>query len=497
MKISRLALFLSALVAIFNSIAKEISTAENANVLFIAVDDLNDWVGCLGGHPQAKTPHIDSLADRGTLFTNAHCQAPICGPSRASLLSGRFPHETGIYNQPKGNRLSDDTTLFHGHLLPQHFANNGYATFGVGKISHGYPQEDLFQIAGSRGNSGPKPDGPKAPNDNRFRYRPDYSQPYTGTQTDWGVFPEFSEEMPDFQTAAWAIENLQRDHEKPFFMAVGFHRPHVPFYAPQEWFDLHPLDQVLVPEIPQDDFSDIPEIGRRIHELPRYPNIDWLREDDNEELRRCTQAYLACTSFVDAQVGKVLEALSESQHADNTVIVLFSDHGYHLGEKSRVSKQGLWEESTRVPMIIVTPGTNKSQTRSQPVGLIDLYPTLLDLCGLAPRSENSGKSLVPLIENPNTPWRRSILTTYALDNHTLRSNRYRYIRYDDGSEELYDHQSDPYEWINLASNPEHVVTLDSFREQLPEQNAPYHFSVGNGPINSWFEGHYKKHGVTK
>ncbi len=474
-----------------------VRAADGPNVLFIAIDDLNDWVGCMDGHPQSKTPHIDSLAARGTLFTNAHCQAPICGPSRASLLSGRYPHETGIYNQPRGNRLADDTEIFHGHLLPQYFAAHGYATFGVGKISHGYPQEDLFQIAGSRGNSGPKPEGPKAPNDTRFRYRPDYSQPYTGTQTDWGVFPEFNKDMPDFQTADWAIPYLETEHDKPFFLAVGFHRPHVPFYAPQEWFDLHPLDQVVIPEVPNDDLDDVPETGRRIHELPRYPNIDWLKANDNEELRRCTQAYLACTSFVDAQVGRVLDALENSPHADNTVVVLFSDHGYHLGEKSRVSKQGLWEESTRVPLIVVTPGNERPQKRAHPVGLIDLYPTLLDLCGLPAREENTGSSLVPLIKNPNTPWRRSIITTYARNNHSLRSSQYRYIRYDDGSEELYNHDSDPNEWTNLATNPEYAVILDSFRDQLPSVNNPYHPAIGDGPINAWFKEHYIKEGVTK
>lgn len=280
-------------------------------------------------------------------------------------------------------------------------------------------------------------------------------------------------------------------------MAVGFHRPHVPFYAPQEWFDLQPLKAVIVPEIPPDDLRDVPETGRRIHELPRYPNIDWLRANDNDELLRCTQAYLACTSFVDAQVGRVLDALTKSPYADNTIIILFSDHGYHLGEKSRVAKQGLWEESTRVPLIIVRPGDESPQIRSQPVGLIDLYPTVLDLCGLSPRSANAGNSLVPLIKNPNTPWRRSILTTYARGNHTLRSEQYRYIRYDDGSEELYDHNSDPNEWKNLANNPQSTATLKAFRNELPKVDAPYHPSVGDGPINAWFKEHYILQGVSK
>ncbi|OUW18500.1 MAG: hypothetical protein CBD18_02610 [Opitutales bacterium TMED158] len=468
---------------------------DSQNVLFIAIDDLNDWIGCLDEHPQAKTPNMDRLAARGTLFTNAHCQAPICGPSRGSLLSGRYPHETGLYNQPSGNTLADDAQNFHQRLLPQYFAQNGYATYGVGKITHGYKIEDTFQQYGSKGSAGPKPKGPKAPNDVRFRYRPDYSQPYTGTQTDWGVFPDRDEQMPDFQTAAWAVERLGQTHDKPFFMAVGFHRPHVPFYAPQEWFDLYPLDEVILPEIPNDDLEDVPENGRRIHELPRYPSLDWLRADNDEELRRCVQAYLACISFVDAQVGKVLDALDRSSHADDTLIVLFSDHGYHIGEKGRVSKQGLWEESTRVPMVVSLPGQSKGQVSHRPVGLIDLYPTLIDLCKLPPRSANSGRSLAPLLENPNASWRHSILTTYARGNHTLRSEQYRYIRYDDGSEELYDHDTDPHEWTNLAGNPEFAQVVARFRQELPAKEAPYHPSVRSGPINDWFVEHYKAEGV--
>lgn len=208
MQTIRLALFAFAIATTSALVAQDRLIgigAPQPNVLFIATDDLNDWVGCLDGHPQANTPHIDSLANRGTLFTNAHCQAPICGPSRASLLSGRYPHETGVYNQPSGNKLAADTTHFDGQLLPQYMANHGYSTFGVGKITHGYRIEDTFQVHGSKGSSGPKPDGPKAPNDVRFHFRPDYSLPFTGTQTDWGVFPERNQEMPDYQTADWII----------------------------------------------------------------------------------------------------------------------------------------------------------------------------------------------------------------------------------------------------------------------------------------------------
>ena len=436
----------------------------------------------MDGHPQSLTPNIDKLASRGTLFTNAHCQAPICGPSRASLLSGRYPHETGVYNQPKGgNALSNDSILFHGQLLPQYFAHNGYSTYGVGKITHGYEQEAVFQFAGSRGNSGPKPEGPKAPNDVRFHYRPNYDLPYTGTQTDWGAFPDRNDQMPDHQTASWIIPHLEKEHDKPFFMAVGFHRPHVPFYAPQEWFDMHPLENVIVPEIPVDDLrmSRNRTADTRATSLSRHR----LAAGNNEE--RCDYAskpiWLARHSWMLSwpRPGRSRSLATCGQHD----VILFSDHGYHLGEKERVSKQGLWEESTRVHFIVATPMAGIG--KASPTGWPDRhYPTLVDMCDLPKRPQNAGRSLVPLIENSGANWRHSIITTYAMNNHTLRSDRFRYIRYEDGSEELYDHFRDTNEWKNLASNPEYMRELDAFRKNLPRDNAPYHPIVGSGLIAS-------------
>ena len=436
------------------------------NVLFIAVDDLNDWVGCLGGHPQALTPNIDRLAKRGMNFTNAHAQAPLCGPSRASLLTGKYPHTIGMYEQPRKKGLEEDTALFRGHLLPECFAQHGYATFGVGKITHGYPMDIAFQEAGGTyGGAGPKPGDETV----RFNYEPDWSVPYTGTQTDWGAFPDSDEEMPDHQVANWAIERLHQPHEKPFFLAVGFVRPHVPLYVPQKWFDLFPLDQIVLPEVPADDLDDVPAIARRIHEMPRYPSIDWLRANNDEQFRKCVQGYLACVAFVDHEVGRVLTALYESSYGNETVVVLFGDHGYHLGEKHRVCKHGLWEEATRVPLMVVRPGERAGKSCTRPVGLIDLFPTLTDLCRLPSASGMEGQSLVPLLDDPQAKWRDAILTTYARGNHTLRSERYRFIRYEDGSEELYDHQTDPMEWSNLANDPHHADVLRKFRATSPEQ----------------------------
>lgn len=479
--------------------AAETSPSPRLNVLFIAVDDLNDWTGCLQGHPQASTPNIDRLAARGTLFRTAHCQGPICGPSRASLLSGLYPHTTGVYQQPHGDQLSEDTQHFRGKLLPEYFARHGYKTLGVGKITHGYPAELAFQEYGGW----PSGFGPKPPAGMRFAYELPKG-PYSGTQTDWGAYPDSDAEMPDFKSATWAVEKLQEKHEKPFFLAVGMVRPHVPFYVPQKWFDQFPLAEIQLPHVREEDQNDIPEIGVEIHDLPKYPKLEWLRENEDEQFRKCVQAYLACVSFMDHQVGRVLDALEQSEYSTKTIIVLFSDHGYHLGEKNRVAKHSLWEEATRVPLIISLPEQNFAQTTSLPVGLIDLYPTLVQLCGLPKNDSNEGVSLVPLLFGLEVPqWRDAILTTYAKGNHALRSENFRLIRYEDGSFEMYDHRFDPDEFNNLAGpaqfdrkvmqqNWEIAQRLSNL---FPETEAPYHPSTSPAPINRWFEKHLKENRV--
>ncbi len=462
--------------------------ADRPNVLLIAIDDLNDWVGCLQGHPQAITPNIDALAARGVLFTNAHCQGPICGPSRASLLSGRYPHFSGLYQQPKGKPMEADRLNFRGQLLPEYFARHDYQTLGCGKITHGYSPEIAFQeFGGTFGGSGPKPT-------KRFHYHlPDV--PFTGTQTDWGAFPDVDEKMPDHQAADWAIDQLQRRHDRSFFLAVGFVRPHVPFYVPAKWFEAFPLESVVLPDVRVDDLIDVPEIGRQIHEMPKYPTLAFLQANDNKQFRLSVQAYLACTKFVDHQVGRVLAALRDSEFADSTVIVLFSDHGHHVGEKDRICKHSLWEESTRVPLILAGPQIPKAVS-NQPVGLIDIYPTLLDLCDLPARRANQGTSLTPLFGGASgTQWRQAVLTTYAKENHALRSKQYRYIRYQDGSEELYDHHTDPNEWNNLAQQESSASIIKRLRALLPAQNAPYHPATQTGAVNQWFANHLKDNGV--
>ena len=466
------------------------------NVLLIVVDDLNDWIGCLGGHPQAKTPNIDRLAKAGVLFENAHCQGPICGPSRASILSGFYPHTTGVYQQPSRDLLAEDEVFFKGQLLPEYFSRNGYQTFAVGKVTYGYRHQTAFDHYGGKFDGA----GPKPAKGRRFNYfLPDV--PFTGTQTDWAPFPDRDEKMPDFRSAGWAREVLAQSHDRPFFLAVGFNRPHVPWYVPEKWFAPFPLDEIVLPPVMDNDLDDIPEIGVKIHELPKYPSLKFLRANDNEQFKKCVQAYLACNYFVDHQVGRVLESLEQSDYAKNTLVILVSDHGYHLGEKSRVSKHSLWEESTRVPLVILPPGDSELRNKvagrksSKPVELIDLYPTLTEMCGLPLKASNEGRSLKPLMEEPSMEWRFAALTTYARKNHSLRTERYRYIRYENGAEELYDHQFDPEEWENIAGDPEQAELIFRFRLELPRRDAKYHAATKKGPINQWFQSHLKANGI--
>jgi arylsulfatase A-like enzyme len=482
-------------VFLFLSLAA-LSVRAKTNALLIAIDDLNDWVGCMAGHPQALTPNIDRLAKRGMLFANAHCQGPICGPSRASLLSGYYLHRTGLYQQPGGKAMEKDEKFFHGRMMPQFFSAHGYVTWGVGKISHGYSDKKLFDVYGGKfAGSGPKP-----PNGKRFNYfLPDV--PWTGTQTDWGAYPDRDEEMPDHQVADWAVEHLARKSDKPFFLGVGFIRPHVPFYVPQKWFDLFPLQEIKLPPVRMDDLSDVPETSRRMHELPKYPRLKFLRKNDDDQFRKCVRAYLACIAFVDHQVGRVIDALDEGPHAKDTTVILFSDHGYHIGEKDRVSKHSLWEESTRVPLVVVPAASRtadfgkKGRTCFKPVGLIDLYPTMLEMCGLPENKKNEGMSLVPLLREPSREWRFAVLTTYARKNHALRSEWYRYLRLEDGTEEFYDHRNDPNEWTNLAGKKRHTGEINKFRAALPKTDAPYHPSVRSAPINAWFKEHLSRNGL--
>ena len=423
------------------------------NVLFLAIDDLNDWTGSLKGHPQTQTPHLDRLADRGVLFSRAYCSAPACNPSRASLLCGIRPSTSGVYINPQPWRgaLPDAVTL------PQHFMAAGYHVVGGGKIFHG-PYKDPASWHEYFG----RPHDP-AP----------AKLPANGIKTDrhfdWGPLDVPDEAMGDTQVTQWAIDYLRKKHDRPFFLAVGLYRPHLPWFVPRPWFDQHPLAKIELPLVREDDLDDLPPAGL----LMAKPDGDHRKVLATDNWSRGVQAYLASISFTDACVGRLMQALEETGQADNTIIVMWSDHGWHLGEKQHWRKFTLWEEATRVPMTMVVPGlTPRGQTCDRTVSLLDIYPTLVDLCSLPGRSELEGKSLTPLLRDPAAEWARPVVTTHGRWNHAVRSERWRYIRYKDKGEELYDHDKDPNEWTNLADRSEFKEVKRGLAVWFPKVNAP-------------------------
>ncbi len=434
------------------------------NVLFIAIDDLNDWVGPLGGHPLVKTPHMDALARRGTTFLNAHVQSPLCNPSRTSLMLGLRPTTTGIYGLAPWFR---DVEAWRDRVtLPQHFAAHGYRTFTAGKVYHGGaggPKRRLeeFDVWGPPGGIGvtpPKKLIPPTPMGNH-------------ALMDWGVFPHNDEDKQDYIVASWAVEQLKgMPKDEPFFLAAGFFLPHVPCYATQKWFDLYPDDDSVLPPVKDDDRADTPRFSWYVHWHLPEPRLRWVKE--NDQWRNLVRSYLACISFIDAQVGRILAALEESGFAENTVVVLWSDHGYHLGEKAITGKNTLWDRSTRVPLIFAGPGVRPGARTNRPAELLDMYPTLVELCGLPARDDLEGVSLVPQLKDPDAPRERPAITSHNRGNHGIRSERYRYIRYADGSEELYDMQEDPNEWTNLAGAPQHAGVIAEHRRWLPNPDRP-------------------------
>lgn len=463
--IIRIVLLLPGASLLFGSSpAKSAESRAKPNVVFIAIDDQNDWIGHLGGHPLAKTPHLDRLAGRGTTFLNAHCQAPLCNPSRTSLMLSLRPTTTGVYGLAPWFRTLDEWK--DRVTLPQHFKAHGYRTLTVGKIHHGSvggPQQRAqeFDVWGSAGGIGVKPEkkliGPT----------PLGNHPLM----DWGVFPHRDEDKGDYQVASWSVEQIKSAPKgQPFFLAAGFFLPHVPCYATQRWFDLYPDDDSVLPIIKDDDRNDTPRFAWYLHWNLPEPRLKWVRE--NNQWRNLVRSYLACTSFVDAQVGRILAALDEAGLADNTIVVVWGDHGWHLGEKAITGKNTLWDDGTRVPLIFAGPGVSRGGRCARPAELLDIYPTLSELCGLQPRDNLEGISLVPQLKDAKAPRERPAITSHNQGNHGIRSERWRYIRYADDSEELYDHQSDPHEWTNLAAKPDHVAVIAAHRRWLPKIDVP-------------------------
>ena len=474
------------------------NAATKPNILFIAVDDLNDWAGFMNGHPDMtiQTPNLDRLAASSMVFTNAHTPAPACAPARTAILTGVHHARSGAENVFWGDepKWRDFETLRNVETLEQFFKNRGYKTLGAGKIYHSqappwaptsqvepanwdfyYPSSYIshpFQI--------------RAPNE--VIYPPTVNNTTRpgggeGSWWTWGPVTVPDEKMADYHVVDWARYQLDQNHDRPFFLAMGIWKPHDPWEVPQKYFDLYPLEDIVLPVTKKDDLEDAFDHGRRwIHQ--------WVV--DNKQWKQVVQSYAASITFADAMLGRVLEAFENSEHAQNTILVVWSDHGMHMGEKENIEKFTLWERSTRVPLIVSVPGiTEAGASSDQPVSLMDLYPTLVDLAGFNPPAHLDGTSLVPQLNDPDaeTP---PVVTSYQFSwtdepvvGHAVRSKQYRYIYYPDiNLEELYDHENDPHEWNNVAYKMtneqiirDHRQVLESILPDLTWTDEPKGYSV--------------------
>jgi arylsulfatase A-like enzyme len=445
------------------------------NILFIAIDDMNDWTTLFDPGNPIETPNLLRLASRGCFFTKAYCTTAACNPSRTAIMTGLHATTTGIYSNEKGwaETLPDVVTL------PQHFMKHGYASRGGGKIFH----------HGRTGND--RPDNPSF--QEFFKMRQHANAPeinYNGYikdtpgikflarhSFDWGVHDV--EKHTDEYTVEYIEGVMEREWNSgmkhPMFLAAGIFRPHLPFWAPPRSFDHYPLNELVMPPMPGNDLDDVGEIARRMAhtEYFIYSNVTKKPAGHPGSLQRMVQSYQASATFSDEMVGRLLDKLDETGMRDNTIIVLWSDHGYHLGDKEACVKFTLWEKANHVPFIIVAPGVTTPGSRCDvPVSLLDIYPTLAELAGLPPKAGIDGQSLVPLLENPDAKWDRPALMTMGRGNHAVRSRNWRYIRYSDGTEELYDQLQDPWNHNNLAGNQEYAPVIAEHKKWLPEREAP-------------------------
>lgn len=460
--------------------------ADRPNVLFISIDDLNDWVGCLGGHPQARTPNLDRLAASGVLFTNAHCPAPACNPSRGAIMSGVSPHRSGLYDNRQ--RLRD--RLPNAELLPRYFSRHGYWSAGSGKLLH-------YVIDARSWDTYYPPKETEDPFPRTFypAQRP-VSLPRAGewqyVETDWAALEITDEQFGgDWLVTKWVSQQLSRTHDVPFFLACGIYRPHEPWFVPEKYFEPFPLESIqLPPGYREDDLDDVPPAGQK-----RARNRYFEHIRSNGQWKQGIQGYLASVYFADTMLGRVLDALDEGPNADNTIVVLWSDHGWQLGEKQHWQKFTGWRACTRVPLMIrVPPGTSglpagtAGGTRCDaPVNLLSLYPTLTDLAELPRNPTSDGPSLLPLLRSPRVEWPHVSITWLGRPgNYGVSGRRLRYITYDNGDEELYDIASDPFEWRNLATVPAAARQIDTLRRQVPQDVAAYeNTSVSDLPQLKW------------
>lgn len=524
MRFSKLAVLFSALwIGVGISFIPIHANTTKPNIVIIICDDLNDSIAGMGGHPQALTPNIDKLTQRGVRFLNAASNSPICGPSRASLWSGLHPITTGLYGgKQHQNRWYENPILKNKPTLFELFTRNGYRNFATGKIHHnGHEQTKIFENTdgfrgfGSHPNFGPLPTDGKPENKIDGVLPPWWPEAHRssggwgdgfgpiqdlsayGSEFGWALFYsgkrwDFREGhnrdlMPDEIHANEAVDFLKQTHDKPYLLTVGFSRPHSPWYAPQEYFDLFPLESVQLTPILENDVEDCAKILTQNHDLSEpwgWKKYEKIQKDGGDlQLKKWTQAYIACVAFVDAQVGKVLDAIEDREDASNTLVIFTSDHGYHMGEKEYLFKFTPWEESVRIPFVVSGPGVAVGRECKAPISLIDVYPTCLDFSSIDSDYSLDGFSVRSLLENPDaTFWAGPAVSVAASgsrapivkntpakieDQHfSVRSDRFRYIRCRNGEEEFYDHSTDPNEWTNEIKNPSYTEAINEMRSEL-------------------------------
>ncbi|MCB0646270.1 MAG: sulfatase [Saprospiraceae bacterium] len=438
------------------------SQAQKPNVVMIVLDDMNDWTTLFDENNPIRVPNIKELASRGAFFTKAYASSPACNPSRASVMTGLRPHKTGVY----GNS-SDWRSATPGHpTIQQLFKDNGYYTAGSGKIFHHHNDWAFHDNAAFNEFLMMNINEPYPPK--KLNGLDDYGS----RNTDWGIWPPQIEQTADFKTMEYAKAFLAKDHESPFFLNLGIYKPHSPFFAPAPYFEEYPSSSLTMPILLEKDETDLPAGAKEM-----LLDSDWFWTGMQASLHKKPQAwrdyvraYQACASFADDMVGRIMKALEESKYASNTIIILWSDHGFHLGEKNHFEKFALWEKTTHVPFIVIAPGiTSPGMIIDTPIDLTAIYPGIAELCGIT-TPEVDGKSFVQLLRNKSSDIGPA-LQTYGKGNHALRTERWRYIRYNDGSEELYDHESDPNEWNNLANGLKYRPIMDSLQQFLPRTSA--------------------------
>ncbi len=417
------------------------------NVLLVIVDDMNHWVGYMGRNPQTSTPNIDRLASRGVRFTHAYCAAPLCNPSRAALMSGLRPFSTGVYENNNDWR----TVLPPGQMLTTAFRNAGYSVRGAGKIYHeAFPRREEWDDYLLAEGKDPLPTG---------------NTGITGLQ--FAPLDCQDEDLREWKIAQYGIDQLAKPHDKPFFLAIGFHKPHMPWNVPRKYYDMHPLDKIELPPHIDKDLADVPPAGVQM----ANPKGDHARVLASGRWKDAVQGYLAAVSYCDAMVGRLIDAFNQSAYKDNTVVVFWSDHGWHLGEKEHWRKFALWEEATRAPLIWIVPGlTRPNLVCDRTIDAMSIYPTLADICHLPQPARLEGASCRTLLANPQSSWAQPALSTYKFNNHAVRSEGWRYIRYANGGEELYDEKKDEYEWKNLAEDPAYAEIKAGLARVLPKEN---------------------------